>query len=92
MTEQAPRWAEVLPSVRLGDRAIVCIRVDTADLLLARDGERVFACERACPHEQADLSLGHVAEGRLQCPRHLASFDLARGDISACPYRKLKFG
>jgi 3-phenylpropionate/trans-cinnamate dioxygenase ferredoxin component len=91
MTGQAPRWVEVLPLARLGDRSITCARVDAADLLLVRDGERVFACERACPHEQADLSLGSVAEGRLRCRRHFASFDLASGEISAgWPSRPLR--
>jgi 3-phenylpropionate/trans-cinnamate dioxygenase ferredoxin component len=51
--------------------------------LMVRDGDRIFACERTCPHEQADLSLGRVAGGRLFCPRHLASFDLRNGDVSA---------
>jgi 3-phenylpropionate/trans-cinnamate dioxygenase ferredoxin subunit len=87
----ASRFAEVLPLARLGDRAIVCAKVGHVGLLLIRDGERVFACERACPHEQADLSLGRVTEGRLQCPRHFASFDLVSGDISAgWPSRPLR--
>ncbi|MET0676313.1 MAG: Rieske (2Fe-2S) protein, partial [Bradyrhizobium sp.] len=42
----------------------------------------VVACERACPHEQADLAIGHVAQGRLFCPRHAASFDLGDGSMS----------
>jgi nitrite reductase/ring-hydroxylating ferredoxin subunit len=61
------------------------------DLLLFRDGDRIFACERFCPHEQADLSLGRIADGRLFCPRHLASFDLLDGNISAgWPSRALR--
>ncbi|MDB5654859.1 MAG: Ab [Tardiphaga sp.] len=51
-------------------------------LLLIRDGDQVHACERACPHEQADLGLGYVKQGRLHCPRHLAWFDLEDGRIS----------
>ena len=87
----ASRFAEVLPLAQLGDGAIICARVGQVDLLLIRDGENVFACERACPHEQADLSLGRVSGGRLQCPRHLASFDLVSGDISAgWPSRPLR--
>jgi nitrite reductase/ring-hydroxylating ferredoxin subunit len=62
---------------------MVCVRLDGVSFLLIREGDQVFACERACPHEQADLSLGHVANGRLFCPRHLASFDLQYGNISA---------
>jgi 3-phenylpropionate/trans-cinnamate dioxygenase ferredoxin subunit len=77
------RWAEVLTLERLADQAILCVRVETADVLLVHDGERITACERACPHEQADLSLGRIANGRLFCPRHLASFGLEDGLISA---------
>jgi len=85
------RWVDVLPLERLADQAILRVRVEAVDLLLVRDGERIMACERACPHEQADLSLGRVAEGRLFCPRHFASFDLGDGHISAgWPSRPLR--
>jgi 3-phenylpropionate/trans-cinnamate dioxygenase ferredoxin subunit len=91
MTEQEARWVEVLPLERLADQDIVCVRVEAVDLLLVRDGERIIACERVCPHEQADLSLGHLKDGRLFCPRHLASFDLADGQVSAgWPSRRLR--
>jgi len=83
MTQGDARWVEALPLDRLADRTILCVRVDTSDLLLVRDGERVIACERACPHEQADLRGGHIVDGRLFCPRHLASFDLCDGRMSA---------
>jgi 3-phenylpropionate/trans-cinnamate dioxygenase ferredoxin subunit len=69
---QASIDAPILP-VRAGDR----------QLLVIRDGDRIVACERACPHEQADLALGRCAHGRLFCPRHYASFDLRDGAVSA---------
>lgn len=91
MTEGEARWVEVLPLERLADQAVLCVQVEAADLLLVRDGERITACERACPHEQADLSFGRVAGGRLFCPRHFASFDLGDGHISAgWPSRPLR--
>lgn len=91
MTEEEARWVEVLSLGRLADQTILCVRVEAVDLLLVRDGERITACERACPHEQADLSLGRIADGRLFCPRHLASFDLGDGHISAgWPSRPLR--
>ena len=80
---KAENWVAICPSSRLTSQTIICVRLDTMDFLLIREGDQVFACERACPHEQADLSLGHVADGRLFCPRHLASFDLQDGNISA---------
>jgi 3-phenylpropionate/trans-cinnamate dioxygenase ferredoxin subunit len=82
------RWVEVMPLGRLVDQAILCVRLE---VLLVRDGERIMACERACPHEQADLSQGRIAQGRLLCPRHFASFDLDDGAISAgWPSRPLR--
>jgi 3-phenylpropionate/trans-cinnamate dioxygenase ferredoxin component len=83
MREERTGWVEVMPLRRLADQGILSVRVNATDLLLVRDGERVIACERACPHEQADLSRGRIVGGRLFCPRHLASFDLRDGHISA---------
>jgi 3-phenylpropionate/trans-cinnamate dioxygenase ferredoxin component len=83
MTSAHDKWVAICPLDRLAHQSIVCFRMENFDLLLVRDGDRIFACERACPHEQADLSLGRVADGRLFCPRHFASFDLHAGNISA---------
>jgi 3-phenylpropionate/trans-cinnamate dioxygenase ferredoxin subunit len=84
-------WIAMCPLERLAHRTILCVRLEGVDLLLIREGNQVFACERACPHEQADLSLGRVADGRLLCPRHLASFDLHDGSISrGWPSRALR--
>ncbi|HMK79889.1 MAG TPA: Rieske (2Fe-2S) protein [Xanthobacteraceae bacterium] len=64
------------------DRPILPVTVERTQLLVIRDGERIVACERACPHEQADLALGRCADGKLYCPRHYAWFDLGTGQIS----------
>jgi hypothetical protein len=52
MTGEGARWLEVLALELLADRAIVCVRVEDVDLLLIRSGERIMACERACPPEK----------------------------------------
>jgi 3-phenylpropionate/trans-cinnamate dioxygenase ferredoxin component len=83
MTSEHDKWVAICPLKRLAHQPILCFRLKNVDLLLVRDGDRIFACERTCPHEQADLSLGRVTDGRLFCPRHLASFDLHNGDVSA---------
>ena len=67
---------------RLISQTIVCARVTGVDLILVWNEGRAVACERVCPHEQADLSLGHLSDGRLFCPRHAASFDLQQWSIS----------
>ena len=78
----AERWISVCLLDRLIERTILCTRLAGVDLILIWDGEKAVACARACPHEQADLCLGHLSMGRLFCPRHAASFDLSDGRIS----------
>jgi 3-phenylpropionate/trans-cinnamate dioxygenase ferredoxin subunit len=65
------------------DTQILPVRAGDRQLLIIRDDDRLVACERACPHEQADLALGRCAGGKLFCPRHYAWFDLRDGKVSA---------
>ena len=74
-------WIAVCDLDRL--KAETIVRVAGRDLLVIWNEGDVVACERACPHEQADLGLGRVTAGRLYCPRHAASFDLCDGAITA---------
>ena len=75
-------WTLACALERLTSQGIVCARVAGTDLILIWNDGRAVACERACPHEQADLSLGHLSQGRLVCPHHAASFGLDDGSIS----------
>lgn len=59
------------------------ITVEGHSLVLARDGEAVYAFQSTCPHEMADLSQGRIEGGCLICPRHLAAFNLCDGAVSA---------
>ena len=70
------------PLALLGERVLTPVAAGPHRLVLVRDGDRIVAAERACPHEGADLALGRCAAGRLHCPRHLASFDLDSGAVS----------
>ncbi|MFC0238927.1 Rieske (2Fe-2S) protein [Rhodopseudomonas telluris] len=85
------QWLPVCSLPRLTSAGIVAVRVAGVDLALVADGGLVSACERACPHEQADLACGHIVNGRLACPRHDASFSLVDGAISdGWPSRPLR--
>jgi len=84
MGERASRaeWLTVGRLEELIAKRLVAVRVADVDLLLIADAGRVVACERACPHEQADLACGRLKDGRLVCPHHAASFSLADGSVS----------
>lgn len=46
-------------------------------------GQQVWRLDRRCPHEGADLALGHVEENCLRCPWHNLPIDIVTG-ASAC--------
>src|ERR1700722_7965083 len=84
-------WTAICSLDQLIEHTFVCARLGQQDLLLIWDDGRPIACERTCPHENADLSRGQLSAGRLRCPRHAASFDLSDGAISAgWPSRNLR--
>ena len=54
---------------------------NTQMLVKVRDGGEVSVWKlgRRCPHEGADLALGHVSEGRIHCPWHNLPFEISTG-------------
>jgi 3-phenylpropionate/trans-cinnamate dioxygenase ferredoxin subunit len=90
-THSSEQWMPACALRRLMEHTIICVRVSGIDVAVMWNDGEVVACERVCPHEQADLSLGRVSSGRLFCPRHAASFDLRDGRISqGWPSRRLR--
>jgi nitrite reductase/ring-hydroxylating ferredoxin subunit len=77
-----PRFVIVAHINDLPDGGSMRVMLDGNALVLARDGDSVYAFQGTCPHEKADLAQGRIEAGRLICPRHLASFDLIDGQVS----------
>lgn len=76
------RWVAACSLDETVGRPLLPVRVGGQQLLIVRDGEDLHCCERACPHEQADLAQGRCSHGILFCPRHLAWFRLTDGQVS----------
>ena len=84
------KWMPVCGLSRLISQTMNCSRVTGVDLLLVWSEGRAVACERILPHEQADLSAGHLSQGRF-LSRHADWFDLRNGHISyGWPSRPLR--
>jgi 3-phenylpropionate/trans-cinnamate dioxygenase ferredoxin component len=79
MNRKSCTWTFAAPADRLETRSIIPARVAGHDLILLRENDRVWACQRLCPHEYADLLHGRVSGTKLFCGRHFASFDLDNG-------------
>ena len=48
-------------------------------IMLVVMGDRVYAADRTCTHQDADMSLGFVSSEGVRCPLHLSVFDLETG-------------
>lgn len=54
-------------------------------VLLVNDSGRLYALAESCPHGEAPLSIGTLADGVLTCAWHGAQFRVATGEILAGP-------
>lgn len=49
-------------------------------ILLANLDGKLYATDRICTHEEADLSTGMLSEEGIRCPLHLSVFNLQTGE------------
>ena len=81
--ELAPARSGDLRGMRIGE-----IRPTDRKTCVARLSEDEFVTfDRRCPHQGADLAMGHVTDGRIVCPWHNLPFDPATGQS---PCRSLR--
>jgi 3-phenylpropionate/trans-cinnamate dioxygenase ferredoxin component len=46
---------------------------------------KLYAIDRICSHETADLSTGFLTDSEVTCPLHLSRFDLTTGTVQNPP-------
>ncbi|MGH2634616.1 MAG: Rieske (2Fe-2S) protein [Actinomycetota bacterium] len=82
-------WVTALPLDLLRDRRPARVSVDGDDVLLVRDGDRLFAIGNRCTHQGAPLSTGRVtfagSLASVTCPAHGSTFDLQTGRVLRSP-------
>ena len=61
------------------------VLVDGRPVALVRTAGRLYAVDDTCTHEEASLSDGFIEDGKIECPRHGAMFDLATGSALSLP-------
>ena len=61
------------------------VTLNDTEILLIRDGENVYAGSADCPHKGALLEDGAVCRGKLVCPWHKGTFDIASADVCEPP-------
>jgi 3-phenylpropionate/trans-cinnamate dioxygenase ferredoxin subunit len=61
------------------------VLVGEEEVLLVRDGDRVYAVSYLCTHQDMELEGGHREGGAWVCPHHGAKFDLRTGEALSMP-------
>ena len=64
---------------QVGPGEIVPVTVDGRDIVLYRDGDTIYAAQRQCLHQGADLADGIVSRGFLVCAVHGWRYHCATG-------------
>jgi nitrite reductase/ring-hydroxylating ferredoxin subunit/uncharacterized membrane protein len=78
-------FSAVLPDADLPEGELRRVEVDDVDILLYREGPRIYAMIETCAHFGGPLSEGHVHEGTVACPWHGSRFELSTGSVVEGP-------
>ena len=62
--------------------AMTEVSIEGKSLVLTSCGGVVRCFDNRCPHEDFQLSLGCIQQGRVKCSLHGFSFDLSTGESS----------
>jgi len=54
-------------------------------LMIVNVNGQLYATDRTCTHEEADLSTGFLMGTIVTCPLHLSRFDLVTGEVQNAP-------
>lgn len=81
----APDFSQGYPLRQIPDSGNVAGRVGSADVVLVRRGETVFAVGAHCTHYHGPLADGLVVGDTIRCPWHHACFSLETGEALRAP-------
>jgi len=82
---KGPDLASGIPAGDLADGAMLIGHADGEAVLLARQGEEIFAIGATCTHYSGPLAEGLLVEDTVRCPWHHACFSLRTGEAVGAP-------
>jgi apoptosis-inducing factor 3 len=80
-----PDLAQGIDAGDLADGRVLLGHVEGEAVLLAREGDEVFAVGASCTHYGGPLAEGVVSGGAVRCPLHHACFSLRTGEALHAP-------
>lgn len=84
-SEFPEEWTPTVAEADLREGEATRASVGDVDILLARDGGRIYALADRCTHRGGSLADGSVADGCVTCPLHGSIFRLADGAVVRGP-------
>jgi nitrite reductase/ring-hydroxylating ferredoxin subunit/uncharacterized membrane protein len=78
-------WTAVLDEAELAEGRPRVVEAGGAEVLLYREGGRLYALWATCTHEGGPLAEGDFADGCVRCPWHGSTFRLADGKVVRGP-------
>lgn len=85
MTDSQTTWHKAVPFSELDDEEPTQLEIQDQVIALCKVGDEVFAISDICTHEQAYLSDGIIEDGCVECPLHMALFDIKTGKAMTEP-------
>ena len=79
------RWTRALPEADLPEGSAAAALADGRQIMLYREGGRLYAIDNVCGHAGGLLSRGPVADLAVTCPLHGSRFALADGCVLRGP-------
>lgn len=78
-------WQKVGALSDIADNTLTKVDVQGTEILIIRMGDRLFATQLRCTHEDDDLSNGTLEDGKIVCSYHYATYDPATGGVLSQP-------
>jgi nitrite reductase/ring-hydroxylating ferredoxin subunit len=79
------KFVPAMQDADLAEGEITTVDLEGSHVLLSRIEGDVSAVSGTCTHQEADLGMGFIIEGRVVCPLHLSQFDLKTGQVMNPP-------
>ncbi|MDZ7706533.1 MAG: Rieske 2Fe-2S domain-containing protein [Trueperaceae bacterium] len=73
-----------------GEDSITAVTVEDRELVVIRQGGRVYALPDRCTHAKYPLHDGELLDGKIRCVHHGATFDLETGRPTMPALKKIQ--
>lgn len=81
-------FVKVCKVLDLKDEDILSLDLNDKKIMLIKKDDKIYALDRICTHQYADLSQGFMTDDTITCPLHLAQFEIESGKAVSPPADK----